>query len=84
MKLLIIDLTPEEIPFTIFSKKLPVVEATLELIVLKLVLLVTPFTFDVSVTPLVVVATETVFSETTDVVAVTPLIVVVSVLPERD
>ncbi len=73
----------EVIPFTIVERVFPVDVATFELIVENVVVESTPFTSDDRVISFDVVATVKVLFEMIELVAVTPLIVVVSVLPER-
>jgi hypothetical protein len=70
--------TDEVIPLIIVCRTFPVEVATEVLIILEEE--VTPLTFDV----IVFVAEEIVFELITELVAITPLIVVVKVLPDKD
>ena len=71
-------------PLIVEVRVVPDWERILELIVLKLVLVVIPLTLEVRDIPLVVVEIERLLFEITEEVAITPLIVVVKVLPVRD
>ena len=72
---------PDDAPFTIVERKFPVLVATFELTAENVVVASTPLILDEMITSFVVVATARALLEITELVAITPLMVVVSVLP---